>query len=97
MAYDDAGILNVQQPASPDHDEVHVLRNNRLPLLPENVIDFGLVGLLHLMSGVLFRYFCSTVNDTLSSHIYGKLIKFMMEFIMNVRRKNIISLYTKST
>ena len=40
MAYDDAGILNVQQPASPDHDEVHVLRNKRLPLLPEDVTDF---------------------------------------------------------
>ncbi|XP_030955816.1 LEAF RUST 10 DISEASE-RESISTANCE LOCUS RECEPTOR-LIKE PROTEIN KINASE-like 1.1 [Quercus lobata] len=40
MAYDDAGILNVQKPASPDHDEVHVLRNKRLPLLPEDVTDF---------------------------------------------------------
>ncbi|KAM4084466.1 hypothetical protein ACB094_08G134600 [Castanea mollissima] len=40
MAYDDAGILNVQQPASPDHDEVHVLRNKRLPLLPKDVTNF---------------------------------------------------------
>nr|POE96300.1 leaf rust 10 disease-resistance locus receptor-like protein kinase-like 1.1 [Quercus suber] len=40
MAYDDAGILNVQQPASPGHDEDHVLRNKRLPLLPEDVTDF---------------------------------------------------------
>ncbi|KAL4611881.1 hypothetical protein ACB092_08G157900 [Castanea dentata] len=40
MAYDDVGILNVLQPVSPNHDEVHVLRNKRLPLLPEDVTDF---------------------------------------------------------
>ncbi|XP_050278577.1 LEAF RUST 10 DISEASE-RESISTANCE LOCUS RECEPTOR-LIKE PROTEIN KINASE-like 1.1 isoform X3 [Quercus robur] len=40
MAYDDAGILNVQQPSSPDRDEVRVLRNKRLPLLPEDVTNF---------------------------------------------------------
>nr|XP_023896492.1 LEAF RUST 10 DISEASE-RESISTANCE LOCUS RECEPTOR-LIKE PROTEIN KINASE-like 1.1 [Quercus suber] len=40
MAYDDAGILNVQQPASPDHDEVRVLRNKRLPVSIEDVTDF---------------------------------------------------------
>ncbi|XP_030955857.1 LEAF RUST 10 DISEASE-RESISTANCE LOCUS RECEPTOR-LIKE PROTEIN KINASE-like 1.1 [Quercus lobata] len=39
MAYDDAGILNVQQPSSPDRDEVRVLRNKRLPLLPEDVTE----------------------------------------------------------
>ena len=40
MAYDGAGILNLQQPASPNHDEVRVLRNKRLPILPEDVTDF---------------------------------------------------------
>nr|POE96303.1 leaf rust 10 disease-resistance locus receptor-like protein kinase-like 1.1 [Quercus suber] len=40
MAYDDAGILNVQQPASPDRDEVRVLRNKRLPVSIEDVTDF---------------------------------------------------------
>ncbi|KAF3969609.1 hypothetical protein CMV_006619 [Castanea mollissima] len=40
MAYDDAGILNVQQPASPDLDEVRVLRNKRLPVSIEDVTDF---------------------------------------------------------
>ncbi|KAL4611880.1 hypothetical protein ACB092_08G157800 [Castanea dentata] len=40
MAYDDAGILNVQQPASPDLDEVRALRNKRLPVSIEDVTDF---------------------------------------------------------
>ncbi|KAM4096831.1 hypothetical protein ACJW30_08G134600 [Castanea mollissima] len=40
MAYDDAGILNVQQPASHDLDEVRVLRNKRLPVSIEDVTDF---------------------------------------------------------
>uniref|UniRef100_A0A7N2KLK4 Protein kinase domain-containing protein n=2 Tax=Quercus lobata TaxID=97700 RepID=A0A7N2KLK4_QUELO len=40
MAYDDAGILNVQQPVSPDRDEVRVLRNKRLPVSIEDVTDF---------------------------------------------------------
>nr|POE55854.1 leaf rust 10 disease-resistance locus receptor-like protein kinase-like 1.1 [Quercus suber] len=40
MAYDDVGTLHVQHPASPDHDEVHVSKNKRLPLLPKDVTDF---------------------------------------------------------
>ncbi|KAK4605965.1 hypothetical protein RGQ29_000305 [Quercus rubra] len=39
MAYDDARILNVQKPASPDSDEVGLLRNKQLPPSPEAVTD----------------------------------------------------------
>ncbi|GMY18405.1 LEAF RUST 10 DISEASE-RESISTANCE LOCUS RECEPTOR-LIKE PROTEIN KINASE-like 1.1 isoform X1 [Fagus crenata] len=39
MAYDDAVILNVKQPASPDCDEVGLLKTKRLPPSPEAVTD----------------------------------------------------------
>ncbi|KAK7841046.1 leaf rust 10 disease-resistance locus receptor-like protein kinase-like 1.1 [Quercus suber] len=39
MACDDARILNVQKPASPDSDEVGLLRNKKPPPSPEAVTD----------------------------------------------------------
>jgi hypothetical protein len=39
MAYDDGGILNVQQRASPDHDEVGLLNCKSLPPASEAVTD----------------------------------------------------------
>uniref|UniRef100_A0A2N9GZZ8 Uncharacterized protein n=1 Tax=Fagus sylvatica TaxID=28930 RepID=A0A2N9GZZ8_FAGSY len=39
IAYDDAAILNVQQPASLDCDEFGLLKTKRLPPLPEAATD----------------------------------------------------------